>query len=116
MLRKFLERQADAPKASAFLAKFDQETENHLLQTDASDKAIGASLSQVDANGADYPVVYLSRKLLPREMAYSTVEKECLALVWSDQVLRPYLYSRSFDVYTDHKLLPWLKQAKDKNV
>ena len=87
-----------------------------ILQTDASDRGIAGVLSQVDANGEDHPIVYLSRKLLPREVAYSTIEKECLALVWSVQELRPYLYGRKFDVYTDHKPLTWLKQVKHKNL
>ena len=34
-------------------------------------------LSQLDDNGDDHPVAYFSRKLLPREEKYSTVEKEC---------------------------------------
>ena len=36
---------------------------------------MGAVLSQLDESGADHPVAYFSRKLLPREERYSTVEK-----------------------------------------
>ena len=36
-------------------------------QTDASEVGVGAVLSQTDAEGCDHPVVYFSRKLLPRE-------------------------------------------------
>ena len=51
-----------------------------ILQTDASDKGIGAVLSQNNENGAEHPVAYFSSKLLLRKERYSTVEKECLAV------------------------------------
>ena len=51
-----------------------------ILQTDASDRAVGAVLSQVNDIGEEHPVGYFSRKLLPREERYSTIEKECLAI------------------------------------
>ena len=51
-----------------------------VLQTDASDRGVGAVLAQQDENNCDHPVAYFSRKLRPREQRYSTVEKECLAI------------------------------------
>ena len=51
-----------------------------ILQTDASEKGVGAVLSQVDNMGKDHPVAFYSKKLLPREVHYSTVEKEFLAI------------------------------------
>ena len=51
-----------------------------ILQTDASEVGVGAVLSQTDAEGCDHPVAYVSRKLLPREQKYATIEKECLAI------------------------------------
>ena len=51
-----------------------------ILQTDASDYGVGAVLSQRDNNGDDHAVAYYSKKLLPREIRYSVVEKECLAI------------------------------------
>ena len=44
------------------------------LQTDASEVGLGAVLSQY-VGGEEHPVLYLSRKLLPREQRYATVEK-----------------------------------------
>ena len=55
--------------------------EGMILQTDASNRRRGAALSQVDDNGEEHPIVYISRKLLPRDERYSIVEKECLAIV-----------------------------------
>ncbi|KAK3090518.1 hypothetical protein FSP39_012438 [Pinctada imbricata] len=84
------------------------------VQTDASQFAIGAVLSQEMCDG-DHPVAYLSRKLLPREQNYSTIEKELLAIVWSIGSLSYYLDGRKFFVETDHNPLTWLHRMKDKN-
>lgn len=50
-----------------------------VLHTDASDVGIGGVLSQTTTMGGDLPVAYYSRKLLPRERNYATVDRECLA-------------------------------------
>lgn len=46
-----------------------------VLQTDASGVGLGAVLQQPNANGDLCPVLYISRKLFPRETHYSTIEK-----------------------------------------
>ena len=51
-----------------------------ILQTDASERGIGAVLSQRAVDGEEHPIAYYSRKLLPREERYATVEKEYLAI------------------------------------
>ena len=51
------------------------------LQTDASQIGIGAVLLQEGDDGMKHPIAYASKKLLSREMNYSTIEKECLAIV-----------------------------------
>ena len=70
-----------------------------VLQTDASDRGVGAVLSQV-YEGDDHPVAYFSRKLLPREERYSVVEKECLAIRLAVHVFRVYLLGRPFTIQT----------------
>ncbi len=86
-----------------------------LVQTDASERGIGAVLSQLDENGADHPVAYFSRKLLPREEKYATVEKECLAVKLGIQAFRVYLLGKPFTVQTDHRALHWLDRMKEHN-
>ena len=51
-----------------------------ILQTDASEFGVGTVLSQLDDSSTDHPVCFFSRKLLPKEQRYSTIEKECLAI------------------------------------
>ncbi|XP_062614536.1 uncharacterized protein LOC134276295 [Saccostrea cucullata] len=85
-----------------------------VLQTDASNNAIGAVLSQQLPDG-DHPVAYLSKKLLPREKNYSTIEKELLAIVWAIGSFSYYLEGRKFYVETDHNPLTWLHRLKNKN-
>jgi phospholipid-translocating ATPase len=86
-----------------------------ILQTDASDIGVGAVLSQLDEEGKDCPLAYYSRKLLPREQKYSTVEKECLAIRLAVEHFRVYLLGKPFTIHTDHRSLVWLNRFKDKN-
>ena len=51
-----------------------------LLQTDASDRGIGAVLSQTTDQG-DHLIAFYSRKFLNREQRYTTMEQEGLAIV-----------------------------------
>ena len=51
------------------------------LAVDASDAAAGAVLLQDDDEGVEHPVCYFSKKFTKSQQNYSTVEKECLALV-----------------------------------
>ena len=86
-----------------------------ILQTDASDRGIGAVLSQPNKEGQEHPVAYASRKLLPRETHYAVVEKECLAIVWAVGTFHIYLYGQTFVLQTDHQPLTWLQRMKSAN-
>ncbi len=85
-----------------------------IVRTDASEVGIGAVLLQ-DQENEKFPVMYVSRKLLEREKNYSTIEKECLAIVWGVQKLNRYLYGRQFILETDHQPLIWMTKAKLAN-
>ena len=85
-----------------------------ILQTDASERGVGAVLSQIDDDKQEHPVAFFSKKLLPREERYSTIEKECLAIKLGIHAFKVYLLGRSFQVQTDHRALVWLNSVKDK--
>jgi hypothetical protein len=76
-----------------------------ILQTDASNLGIGAILLQDDALGEKHPVAFASRKLLLRETRYSTVERECLAIVWGINKFQEYLYGTELINETDRQPL-----------
>ena len=90
-------------------------TKEFILQTDASERGVGAVLSQEDEERVDHPVAYFSRKLLPREERYSTIEKECLAIKLAVQAFRVYLLGKPFTIQTDHRALEWLNRVKENN-
>lgn len=94
------------------LLQYPDFTKEFVLTTDASNFAIGSVLSQGEI-GKDLPIAYASRTLNGAEQNYSTTEKELLAIVWSVNHFRPYLYGTTFTIVTDHKPLTWLFNCKD---
>ena len=85
-----------------------------VLRTDASNVGLGAVLLQEHVKDI-FPVAYASRKLLPREMNYSTIERECLGAVWGIQKFKNYLYGRHFVLQTDHQPLSYMQKARVSN-
>lgn len=89
---------------------------DYILQTDASNHAIAAILSQWnDDLGHECVISYASRKLLPREENYSTIQKELLAIVWGTQVFENWIYGRKVFVQSDHRPLAWLNSLSNHN-
>ena len=87
------------------------------LAVDASDAAAGAVLLQEGNDGIDHPIGYFSRKFNKNQRNYSTVEKECLALILALQHFEVYVTSSSFPiiVYSDHNPLVFLHKLRSKN-
>lgn len=83
------------------------------VQTDASGYGIGAVLSQPCEGGGENVICYLSRSLTKQEQNYSTTERECLAVMWALEKLRPYIEGIQVEVITDHWSLVWLQNLKD---
>ena len=83
-----------------------------ILDTDASDLAIGSVLSQKIDN-KERVLAYASRTLSKAEHKYCATRKELLALVYFVKYFRHYLYGREFTVRTDHGSLRWLMNFKN---
>ena len=89
-------------------------TDDFLLQTDASGVGLGAVLSVI-RDAVELPVAFFSKKLLPRERAYSASELEGLAVVTAVGHFQPYLITHPFVVETDHHALTFLDTAQHQN-
>ena len=83
-----------------------------LLDTDASNYAIGAVLSQIQ-DGEERVIAYYSQTLSRPQRQYCVTRKELLAVVKAVQHFHPYLYGQHFTVRTDHAALKWLLSFKN---
>jgi transposase InsO family protein len=82
-----------------------------ILSTDVSSVALGATLQQLNENTLQ-PLAFYSRKLSDTEKAWSTYDRELLAIFAAIKHFRPLLEGRHFTVYTDHKPLTYAFNQK----
>lgn len=87
----------------------------YFVNTDSSEKAIGAVLYQYNDDGERCVLAYASRLLRPAECNYSTTEREALAVVWALQRWRVYLLGVPVTVETDHEALSFLARCPTYN-
>jgi len=91
-------------------------TRQFIVEVDASDNGVGAVLSQY-SNQKLHPCVYFSRRLSPAECNYDVGNRELLAVVLALAEWRHWLEGceTPFIVWTDHKNLTYLRNAKRLN-
>ncbi|MBW0591372.1 hypothetical protein O181_131087 [Austropuccinia psidii MF-1] len=84
-----------------------------IVETDVSDYALGAVLSQVNDAGK-HLITFDSRNLLPAELNYEIHDKELLGIVWALKHWRSCLLSLSnpFEVSTDHSSFQYFVSYK----
>ena len=93
------------------LAHYNPEA-NLLLRVDASGIGVGGVLLQEQDNNY-HPIGYVSRGLTKAEKNYSISERECLAVIYSIQQFRSFLWGKNFTIESDHSALCWLRSIKD---
>ena len=91
---------------------FPNSYDRFVLDTDASDCAIGAALYQ-EQMGKLMPIAFASATLTPEQKRYCTTRKELLAIVMFTRQFRHYLLGQEFLVRTDHSSLAWLFRFRD---
>ena len=86
--------------------------EPFILYTDASLRAMGAVLSQVQ-DGQELAICYASKATSKAQTRYSSIKRELLAVVNFTRHFKHYLLGRKFTTVTDHRALQWLHNFKD---
>ena len=98
---------------SAVLQNIDEE-KPFVIETDASEHAIAATLNQCGR-----PVAFFSRTLNSCEQKHSSVEKEALAIVEAVRKWRHYLFNKHFTLITDQRSVSFMfnssRHSKIKN-
>ena len=92
---------------------FSEGAGRFILDTDASDFAIGAVLSQEQSDGVERVIGYGSRSLHNGEENYCTTRREMLAVVYFAEHFKYYLLGKKFLCRTDHMALRWLLNFKE---
>ena len=82
------------------MPKYFNVNESVVIQCDASQVGLGATLLQ-----NDQPVAYASRSLTMTEQRYAQIEKECLAIVFAREKFEHYILGKKVLVNNDHKPL-----------
>ncbi len=92
-------------------------TRPFIVETDASDFALGAILSQFGIDGLLHLVAFYSRKLTSAEINYQVYDKELLAIITAFKQWRPYLagVQHRVQVLTDHKNLLYFTTTRTLN-
>ena len=101
----------DALTAAPVLAMPTDE-DSFVLDVDASDRCIGAVLSQKQGE-EERVIAYASRVLSRTERNYCCTRRELLAVVLFVRHYKPYLLGRRFLVPTDHAAWTWLRKTPE---
>lgn len=91
---------------STKIMSYPRDQGTFILDTDASENAIGADLSQ-EQDGNEKVIAYGSRTLNKAETNYCTIDKE-LAIRYFTEYYRQYLLGHRFKIRTAHQALVWL--------
>ena len=100
-------------KKAAELTHFNRNKPLRII-CDASKQGLGAVLQQCEENERK-PISYPSRFLTELETKYSINELELLAVVWSVEHFKNYVYGVPFGIVSDHKALQSVLKSNKGN-
>ena len=106
---KFLKEQLQSPE----LLSYPDFSRPFILQTDASDFALGYVLAQEEDEALLLPIRYGGRILPPSEIRYAPTEKELFAIFCAVKREEVYAKGHEFIVYSNHEPLTRLQTAKE---
>ena len=86
------------------------------LATDACDYGIGAHCYQIDRDGKIRHIRFISKQLDAIQLGWSTIQKECYAIVYALEKLHYLLSDVKFTLKTDHRNLIFMNKDKDEKV
>ena len=100
---------------SAPILCFANFSSKFIVETDASDFAIGCVLSQY-IDGVLHPIAFYSRKLSDVETRWEIHDKELYGIITALKVWRHYLIGRGeTEIYTDHRNLQYFMKKQKLN-
>jgi len=97
--------------AATVTLAYPQPNQTFILDTDASDVAVGAILSTT-VDGVERPIAFFSRVMNSSQRNYCPTRRELLAVIASLQHFRHYLVGATVVLRTDHYSLKWLRTFK----
>lgn len=101
----------DAMTSAPILAYPKCDGGRFILDTDASDLAVGAVLSQ-EQDGQEVVISYMSKSLNKHEQSYCVTRKELLAVVMALRNFHSYVYGQEILLRTDNAAVSWMRSLK----
>lgn len=86
-----------------------------IIRTDASEFAVGASLSQLDESGSERPIAFASAKFTDVQRRWSTIEREAYGVIFALQRFDVFVFGGIIQLFTDHDPLKYLTACVPKS-
>jgi hypothetical protein len=84
--------------------------QDFVIQTDASDFAVGACLLQI-VDGRECPIMFASSTLTPTQARWSIVEREAYAIIFALKKFDAIIFGCAVKMLTDHNPLKFLAEC-----
>jgi hypothetical protein len=116
LIQKAFEKLKTSFTTAPVLRHFDPSLDV-IVETDASDRAMGGVISQRGSNDLLHLIIFFSRKFNGAELNYEIYDKEMLIIV---EIMDCYCYyfeglGHKTMIYTDHRNLLWFTETKIYN-